>query len=382
MKLTVVLLFSAVLLLSTAFAKAVSSNANVHPTMQKLEKANLVWGVTGHKMISRIAEGLLTSLAREKIDYQLAPGVTLERISTLPDDYRPKAPWSAPWHYVNQPSTAANFSILPVCEPGGCVVTAILNYTSRLIEERNAPPKDGCVASTAQEPCTLAWLTHFVGDVHQPMHVGFASDKGGNDFDLSFFNSTANLHSTWDTGILNRYLQQHGVSYNEAADNIVVEMRKDTKTRHLIESSLRPTDWANVSYEYVRAVCYNFFPGSVNPWGTYNPSSSSTAQTEDGMLLGARVWQLVDRAMTNLKDTKRRNGESVESQFFEFQNNNGAAPACGPYAEQPYQDRAAPVVMARLTEAGVRLASYFNCIYDSKADCAYRLNGTITKNLW
>jgi hypothetical protein len=44
---------------------------------------------------------------------------------------------------------------------------------------------------------------HLVGDIHQPMHAGYAHDKGGNDFQLQFGNRGTNLHSLWDSGMLN-----------------------------------------------------------------------------------------------------------------------------------------------------------------------------------
>ena len=49
----------------------------------------------------------------------------------------------------------------------------------------------------------LKFVVHLVGDIHQPMHAGYAHDKGGNDFQLQFGNRGTNLHSLWDSGMLN-----------------------------------------------------------------------------------------------------------------------------------------------------------------------------------
>jgi hypothetical protein len=35
------------------------------------------------------------------------------------------------------------------------------------------------------------------------MHAGYGHDKGGNDFQLQFGNRGTNLHSLWDSGMLN-----------------------------------------------------------------------------------------------------------------------------------------------------------------------------------
>jgi hypothetical protein len=55
----------------------------------------------------------------------------------------------------------------------------------------------------------LLFLAHFVGDVHQPLHVGFAEDLGGNTINVKWTNangstSPSNLHKVWDSDILHR----------------------------------------------------------------------------------------------------------------------------------------------------------------------------------
>jgi hypothetical protein len=48
----------------------------------------------------------------------------------------------------------------------------------------------------------LKFVVHFVGDVHQPLHAGFAADRGGNDFQISIQREGWNLHSVWDSLII------------------------------------------------------------------------------------------------------------------------------------------------------------------------------------
>lgn len=48
----------------------------------------------------------------------------------------------------------------------------------------------------------LKFVVHFVGDAHQPLHSGFAYDRGGNDFQVNFRGKGSNLHSLWDSGML------------------------------------------------------------------------------------------------------------------------------------------------------------------------------------
>jgi len=59
-------------------------------------------------------------------------------------------------------------------------------------------------------------LVHFVGDIHQPMHFGKPSDRGGNDVELKWFGRKINLHRVWDS---NRF-DDYGMSYTELTTNL------------------------------------------------------------------------------------------------------------------------------------------------------------------
>jgi S1/P1 Nuclease len=48
----------------------------------------------------------------------------------------------------------------------------------------------------------LRFVAHLVGDIHQPLHAGFADDRGGNSVDVRFNGRKENLHSLWDTALV------------------------------------------------------------------------------------------------------------------------------------------------------------------------------------
>ena len=49
----------------------------------------------------------------------------------------------------------------------------------------------------------LKFVVHLVGDVHQPLHAGRADDRGGNDYQINWRGKGSNLHSLWDSGLIN-----------------------------------------------------------------------------------------------------------------------------------------------------------------------------------
>ena len=53
----------------------------------------------------------------------------------------------------------------------------------------------------------LRFLVHFVGDVHQPLHLT-DRERGGNDDFVRFENRKINLHSLWDTALITKAIRE------------------------------------------------------------------------------------------------------------------------------------------------------------------------------
>jgi hypothetical protein len=97
-------------------------------------------------------------------------------------------------------------------------------------------------ASQAQKLASLKLLGHWVGDIHQPLHVSFEDDRGGNGVLVTGECGVSNLHSTWDSCLV---LKAVGEDVGEAATELL-----KTITPARIESwtHSKPMDWANESF--------------------------------------------------------------------------------------------------------------------------------------
>ena len=62
----------------------------------------------------------------------------------------------------------------------------------------------------------LKLLVHFIGDLHQPLHLGQKEDRGGNRINVKWFGRNTNLHSVWDSKMIDGYQ----MSYSEMAYNL------------------------------------------------------------------------------------------------------------------------------------------------------------------
>ncbi len=160
----------------------------------------LAWGAQGHRLVARVAEARLTPQAQAEVDRLLAgePDPTLHAIAPWADQLRAKDPGlgkrSASWHYVNIGEDDCRYQAQKHCKGGNCVVEALKAQTA-ILGDRSK--------SDAERAQALKFVVHFAGDIHQPMHAGYGHDKGGNDFQVQFNNRGTNLHSLWDSGMLN-----------------------------------------------------------------------------------------------------------------------------------------------------------------------------------
>lgn len=81
------------------------------------------------------------------------------------------------------------------CPDGHCVVGAIERQARVLASS----------ATDAEKLKALKYVVHFVADVHQPLHAGYADDKGGNTYQVQAFGRGTNLHALWDSRLIENW---------------------------------------------------------------------------------------------------------------------------------------------------------------------------------
>jgi hypothetical protein len=151
------------------------------------------WGSKGHEIVAAIAETHLTEAAQKQIKALLPQGTTLADASTWPDKAGRQIPDMDPYHFVNFPKDANRYDQQRDCKLRNCIIEAIAWYV-QVLKSPDAPRNEKRVA--------LRFVAHLVGDIHQPLHAGFAEDRGGNSVDVTFNGRKTNLHSLWDTGLV------------------------------------------------------------------------------------------------------------------------------------------------------------------------------------
>ena len=177
----------------------------------------LAWGDDGHRLVCQIAYERLDGAAKAKLDAIIASNPngaqSFAEACTYPDKWRARFkddPIKArtEHHYINlrRSTLSITSETCGTARPEqGCAFTAITSDFAVLSDH---------AASANERWRALVFLGHFVGDIHQPLHVSFADDAGGNGLhtrgdctDLSI----DNMHSVWDTCIIRKYIYQRMV---------------------------------------------------------------------------------------------------------------------------------------------------------------------------
>lgn len=151
------------------------------------------WGTKGHEIIAAIAEPQLTNTARKRIKEFLPQGTTLADASTWPDKAGRQIPDMDAYHFINFPKDANTYDQQRDCKLRNCIIEAIAWYL-QVLKSPDAPRNEKRTA--------LRFVAHLVGDIHQPLHAGFAEDRGGNSVEVRFNGRKENLHSLWDTALV------------------------------------------------------------------------------------------------------------------------------------------------------------------------------------
>lgn len=213
------------------------------------------WSYDGHGVIGILAINQLHPDARLMLDKILGDlnETTLIKACNWPDDVRKTAEWgwSEPLHYVNLPRGETRYSPARDCPEQQCAPGAIKDYAAVLGDP---------AANPEERRQAFAWLCHITGDLHQPLHVGFADDRGGNKVEVVFRDETMDLHEVWDGALIEHrvgdwqallsFLHTYHVD-EQASDNWTADMvdQWTEESHQLVLQSVYP-QYKEISFQY------------------------------------------------------------------------------------------------------------------------------------
>ncbi len=190
----------------------------------------LAWGPQGHRIVAEIAEQRLKPEVRQTIRDKFSIKHLVD-VANWADQIKRKRSETRPWHYTNISAGEFLYNRQRDCPTGDCVTEKIKEFAGKL----KSPKVIGRSRVEA-----LMFLIHFVGDIHQPLHLGNAGDRGGNTIKIIVRGERTNLHAVWDHGLI----QFDGQSLVKYATKLSGQIT-DEKVHAWITSDV--IGWANES---------------------------------------------------------------------------------------------------------------------------------------
>lgn len=202
------------------------------------------WSQKGHDVTAFIAEKHLTPRTLAAVD-SILDGKSMIYWANWLDNasHQMDHAYTRTWHYRNV-DAGDTYESAPA-NPAGDAVTAIKAQIETLSDSTATPE---------QTALAMKILVHVMGDLHQPMHLGHATDLGGNRIKLKFFDRDTNLHAIWDSSLPE---SAHKWSYTEWQQQI----DRATPAQEAEITAGTVDDWARQTLGIASAVYVYFRPG-------------------------------------------------------------------------------------------------------------------------
>jgi len=194
------------------------------------------WGDTGHKVVCDLAFRLAAPDTRAEIRRLIRLDSEFDFFAdscTWPDHPRKRASE----HFINLKRDATGIPPDDECPTSdACVLSAIEKDSKTL----------GSSTDDDEKLDALKFLGHWVGDIHQPLHVSFEDDRGGNNIHVTG-ECSPNLHSAWDNCLVFRAVGEKVTTASRQLFNSLTPTKKEQW------AATDPRDWANESFALAEA---------------------------------------------------------------------------------------------------------------------------------
>ena len=238
--------------------------------------AAFAWGPMGHDVVAAIAEQHLTPKAKKNIS-KILDGKSIVYYSSWMDSIQNSPYWengynkTKTWHYANV-DKGLTYQTMPK-NPDGDVVTGLEFLTKELMENF-----DNLTDSTKADYVKM--IVHMVGDLHCPMHAGRLSDRGGNGMKVRWFGQNTNLHSLWDSKMIDSARKWNYSEWVEQLDRTDKKFKKSVMRGTYEEWFVDTVNGAASIYEYVENM------GVENPNLSYQYVYDFSPLLDDRLLVG------------------------------------------------------------------------------------------------
>jgi len=217
---------------------------------------SMAWGTQGHRICGQIASSYLTPKARKAIE-QILGNESIALAGNWADFVRsdPAFSYLSTWHYIDFDKVYTYPEMVNYLNQDANVdAYTKLQFLIDELKKNNL--------SKYNRKIDLRMLIHIIEDIHQPMHAAHAEDKGGNDFKVNWFNNPTNLHSVWDSQLIDFQqlsYTEYAAAINHTTESERAEWQADPISKWIFESNqianklyteIKPGDTLNYKYNF------------------------------------------------------------------------------------------------------------------------------------
>lgn len=189
------------------------------------------WGHQGHALVAEVAFHYMDEATKNKV-MEYLDGMSIEDAANWMDAIKSDSAndYMKPYHYIDFEKGSKE-------APIGDNIITILNRTMQELDHKENLSHDDIKRR-------ILILFHLIGDLHQPLHIGYPSDKGGNTVQLNFMGGHGtNLHATWDSEI---------IEFKATSLSDVLNSKKYTSEEMAAVKKIDIIGWAKQSRGYLK----------------------------------------------------------------------------------------------------------------------------------
>ena len=183
------------------------------------------WGAIGHELVGDIAKVYVQKPVADSVQKYLGD-MSWGKAAVWMDEIRSNSNYDSlkPMHYINIEKDSVYSK---TDDPN--IINELEFVMNRLKHRSNLSNEE------IQE--SLKILFHLIGDLHQPLHVGYGIDKGGNSVEVGYVDKMTNLHRVWDSEI---------IEHHKTFQHDIVEMSKSLTAKQIKElQKINFVSWMN-----------------------------------------------------------------------------------------------------------------------------------------
>ncbi len=264
-----------------------------------ISASSYAFSARGHELVAAVAYQNLTDPARYELNKILshekrARDRSPERAASWADRIRRDEAYDyfKPLHFTNLPIGATGYDKERDCADSECLTEAVGRYLLLVADKSE---------DSLKRLEAMKLLIHFVGDIHQPLHIGTKKNRGGNLINVKYGRRITTLHELWDKYLVDDSYKSSDIKLRSRLLN--KEIKEDERAEW--SSNPNPDVWTGETWQLALHKAYMIDGHDYSARKNTLPIRLSKEYIKEGRRVtkrqikkaGVRLAELLNRAL-------------------------------------------------------------------------------------